>query len=103
MTQNQLTELIESDQGRALLETAEERGYVEPTELEAFALEHDLADDDVEAFARELEAMGVELGPRAEGDAEPSQGRSSTSSLTRSPERQTACSCSSPTSASTSC
>ena len=70
MTQNQLTELIESDQGRALLETAEERGYVEPTELEAFALEHDLADDDVEAFARELEAMGVELGPRAEGEAE---------------------------------
>ncbi len=73
LTQNQLTELIESEQGRALLETAEERGYVEPTELEAFALEHDLADDDVEAFARELEAMGVELGPRKEGDAEPTK------------------------------
>ena len=73
LTQNQLTELIESDQGRALLETAEERGYVEPTELEAFALEHDLADDDVEAFARELEAMGVELGPRQEGDAVPAK------------------------------
>jgi RNA polymerase primary sigma factor len=73
LTQNQLTELIESDQGRALLETAEERGYVEPTELEAFALEHDLADDDVEAFARELEAMGVELGPRQEGGAEPAK------------------------------
>ena len=78
LTQNQLTELIESDQGRALLETAEERGYVEPTELEAFALEHDLADDDVEAFARELEAMGVELGPRpgrrggaSQGEAQP--------------------------------
>jgi RNA polymerase primary sigma factor len=70
LTQNQLTELIESDQGRALLETAEERGYVEPTELEAFALEHDLAEDDVEAFARELEAMGVELGPRPEGEAD---------------------------------
>jgi len=64
LTHNQLHELIESDQGRLLLEAAEERGYVEPTELEAFALEHDLADDDVEAFARELEAMGVELGPR---------------------------------------
>ena len=75
LTQNQLTELIESDQGRALLETAEERGYVEPTELEAFALEHDLADDDVEAFARELEAMGVELGPRKEGDAEPAKAK----------------------------
>jgi RNA polymerase primary sigma factor len=73
LTHSQLHELIESEQGRALLETAEERGYVEPTELEAFALEHDLADDDVEAFARELEAMGVELGPRQEGDAEPTK------------------------------
>jgi RNA polymerase primary sigma factor len=69
LTTNQLHELIESDQGRALLETAEERGYVEPTELEAFALEHDLAEDDVEAFARELEAMGLELRPRQEGES----------------------------------
>jgi RNA polymerase primary sigma factor len=65
LTHNQLHELIESDQGRILVEAAEERGYVEATELEAFAVEHDLADDDVEAFARELESMGLELGPRA--------------------------------------
>ena len=75
LTNSQLHELIESEQGRALLETAEERGYVEPTELEAFALEHDLADEDVEAFARELEAMGVELGPSQEGDAEPAKAK----------------------------
>jgi RNA polymerase primary sigma factor len=65
LTHNQLHELIESDQGRVLLEAAEERGYVEPTELEAFAVEHDLADEDLEAFAKELESMGVEVGPRA--------------------------------------
>jgi RNA polymerase primary sigma factor len=71
LTNSQLHELIESEQGRALLETAEERGYVEPTDLEAFALEHDLADEDLEAFARELESMGVELRPRQDAaDAE---------------------------------
>ncbi len=75
LTNSQLHELIESEQGRALLETAEERGYVEPTELEAFALEHDLADEDLEAFARELESMGVELGPKQEGDAEPAKAK----------------------------
>jgi RNA polymerase primary sigma factor len=74
LTQSQLHDLLETDQGRVLLETAEERGYVETTELEAFALEHDLAEDDVEAFARELEAMGVELGPR-ESDAEPASAK----------------------------
>jgi len=71
LTQSQLHDLLESDQGRVLLEAAEERGYVESAELEAFALENDLAEEDMDAFARELEAMGVELGPRAEGAAEP--------------------------------
>ena len=42
MTQNQLIELFESDQIKALIERSEERGWVEPTELEAFALEHEL-------------------------------------------------------------
>ena len=44
LTQNQLSELLETDQAKALVEGAEERGYVEPTELEAFALELDLND-----------------------------------------------------------
>jgi RNA polymerase primary sigma factor len=66
LTQNQINELLESEGARVLLEGAEERGYVEPAELEAFALEHDLADDEVEQLTRELETIGLEVGaPRA--------------------------------------
>ena len=61
MTQNQLHELLETEPARVLLEGAEERGYLSPTELEAFALEHDLADDEVELLTRELEATGLEV------------------------------------------
>ena len=72
MTQHQLQELLETEPARALLEGAEERGFVEPTELEAFALEHDLADDEVEQLTRELEAIGLEVGePASEPDDEP--------------------------------
>ncbi|HEY6149961.1 MAG TPA: sigma-70 factor domain-containing protein, partial [Gaiellaceae bacterium] len=69
LTQNQLHELLETEPARALLEGAEERGYVSPTELEAFALEHDLADDEVEILTQELEAKGLdvrEAAPEAE-------------------------------------
>ena len=70
LTQNQLQELLETEPARTLLEGAEERGYVLPTELEAFALEHDLADDEVELLTRELETTGLEVretSPEAEG------------------------------------
>jgi RNA polymerase primary sigma factor len=66
LTQNQLNELLESDQARVMIEGAEERGYVEPAELEAFALEHDLPEEDVEQLARELETIGLEIGKSAE-------------------------------------
>ena len=70
MTQNQLTELFESDQITALIERSEERGWVEPTELEAFALEHELNDEESEQITRELEAIGLEVGqPQADADA----------------------------------
>ena len=39
MTQNQLIELIESEQVKALVERSEERGVIEPAEFEAFVLE----------------------------------------------------------------
>ncbi len=42
LTQNQLTELLETESARTLLEAGEERGWIEPAELEAFAVEHDL-------------------------------------------------------------
>ena len=61
MTQKQLHELLETEQARALVEAAEERGYVEPTELEAFALEHELAEAEVEELTRELEPSALEI------------------------------------------
>ena len=70
MTQNQLTELFESDQIKGLIERSEERGWVEPTELEAFVLEHELNDEEAEQITRELETIGLEVGqPQADADA----------------------------------
>jgi RNA polymerase primary sigma factor len=70
LTQNQLTELFESDQIKALIERSEERGWVEPTELEAFVLEHELNDEESEQITRELETIGLEVGqPQADADA----------------------------------
>jgi RNA polymerase primary sigma factor len=59
-------ELLETIQLRSLVENAEERGYIEPAELEAFALELDLADDEMAELTHELEALGHEIGPRKE-------------------------------------
>ncbi len=77
MTQTQLQELLETEPARVLLEGAEERGFVLPAELEAFALEHDLAEDEVELLTRELETNGLEVrepteatGPEAGAVAE---------------------------------
>src|SRR6059036_1962401 len=71
LTQNQLHELLESEQARLLLENAEDRGFVEPAEIEAFALEHDLSEDEVDQLTRELETIGLEIGqPRVEDPAE---------------------------------
>jgi len=74
LTQQQISELLETEGARSLVEAAEERGHVEPTELEAFALEHDLDDADVEQLTRELEAIGLEVNdPRSEEDAKRAQ------------------------------
>jgi RNA polymerase primary sigma factor len=70
LTQNQLTELFESDQIKGLIERSEERGWVEPVELEAFVLEHELNDEEAEQVTRELETIGLEVGqPQADADA----------------------------------
>jgi RNA polymerase primary sigma factor len=72
LTAQQISELLETEGARAFVEAAEERGHVGATELEAFALEHDLDDADVEQLTRELEAIGLEVGePRSEEDAKP--------------------------------
>jgi RNA polymerase primary sigma factor len=66
LTQNQLIELFETEQLRGIVERSEERGWVEPTELELFATEQELADEEMEQITRELEAMGLEIGvPKA--------------------------------------
>jgi RNA polymerase primary sigma factor len=70
VTQHQLTELLESEQVKALIERSEERGFIEPAELEALVLEHELSDEETEAFTRELETSGLEVGPPAVPAAE---------------------------------
>jgi len=65
VTQHQLSDLLESEQVKALIERSEERGYIEPAELEAFALEHELSDEETEAFTRELETSGLDVGAPA--------------------------------------
>jgi RNA polymerase primary sigma factor len=61
LTQNQLHDLLESDQARLIVEGAEERGYLEAAELEAFALEHELNEQEIEDLTRELERIGLEV------------------------------------------
>jgi RNA polymerase primary sigma factor len=59
-------ELLDTVQGRTLVESAEERGYIEPAELEALALELDLGDEEIAEFTHELETIGLEIGPPVE-------------------------------------
>jgi RNA polymerase primary sigma factor len=71
LTQNQLQELLESDQIRAMVEGAEERGFIDPAAIEAFAAEQDLNESEVEELTRELERTGLEIGqPAAAAPAE---------------------------------
>jgi RNA polymerase primary sigma factor len=57
--------LLESDQIRAIVEGAEERGFIDPAQLEAFAAELELNDQEVEELTRELERTGLEIGQSA--------------------------------------
>src|SRR5213592_1694083 len=61
LTQNQLHELLETDQARVMVEGAQERGYLDPAELEAFAVELDLNDEEIEELTAELEKIGLEI------------------------------------------
>ena len=103
MTQNQLTELLESEGAKAMLETGEERGWIEPAELEAFALEHELVDTDVEDLTRELERIGLEVREARPEEKAPAQAPTRSSTRPTSLRaRATASSCSLPTSGVTS-
>jgi RNA polymerase primary sigma factor len=61
LTPHQLQELLESEQARPFIEQGEERGHIEPVELEAFAVEHDLGEEEIEQLTRELESIGLEV------------------------------------------
>jgi RNA polymerase primary sigma factor len=62
-------ELLETEQVRSLLDVAEERGFVEPSELEALAQELDLGEEELSVFTHELEVLGIEVGhPRDEAE-----------------------------------
>ena len=54
--------MLETDQARALVERSEERGWIEPVDFEAFTLEHELNDQEVEEITREFERIGLEVG-----------------------------------------
>jgi len=61
LTQSQLTELLETESARSLIEAGEERGWIEPAELEAFAIENDLDDAGQVDVVKELERIGLEV------------------------------------------
>jgi RNA polymerase primary sigma factor len=61
LTQSQLSELLETESARTLLEAGEERGWIEPAELEAFVVENDLGEPETEDLVRELERIGLEV------------------------------------------
>jgi RNA polymerase primary sigma factor len=63
-------EVLDTQAGRHLIESAEERGYVEPAELEALALELDLGDDEMAEVTHELETIGLEIGAPTGDSAE---------------------------------
>ena len=55
-----------------MVEGAEERGFIDLAQLEAFAAEQELNDDEVEELTRELERTGLEIGqPAAVAPAAP--------------------------------
>ena len=56
--QSRLAELLDSEAAKEMLERGEERGWIEPAELEAFAIEHDLADSDIEALSANSSGSG---------------------------------------------
>ena len=61
MTQSQLNELLETESARTLIEAGEERGWIEPAELEAFSVENDLDEAGIQDVVRELERIGLEV------------------------------------------
>ena len=71
MTQDELVELLDSESGRSMLDLGEERGWIEASELDAFAVECELAQADVDELTGELERIGIEVRQPAPDDSPP--------------------------------
>ena len=61
LSTNQFQELLESDQAKIIFDNAEVRGFIDPAELEAFALEHDMSAEEIEELTREIERLGHDI------------------------------------------
>jgi len=67
LTHSQLQAVFESSESvRAFVDSAEERGVVEPANIELLVVEHDLTEIEVEDLMRELERLGVEIAQPVE-------------------------------------
>jgi RNA polymerase primary sigma factor len=83
-----LQELLESDQIRAIVEGAEERGYIDPAAIEAFAAEQDLNEQEVEELTRELERTGLEIGQPVQAAAPVAAAATDTADDTEEKEKE---------------
>jgi RNA polymerase primary sigma factor len=79
----ELTNIAERE-FHVFVDEAEEAGVVDEALLEAFAVEHELEEDEVDALRAELDARGVEIARPVEDelDLRPSEAPLSTDSLT---------------------
>jgi RNA polymerase primary sigma factor len=68
-----LHELLENEQIRSLVESAEERGYVQQSELDALATELEMGEEEMAWLQHELEAIGLEVAqvPAVDDGEEP--------------------------------
>jgi len=61
MIENHFAELLESEGGLALLEAGENRGWILPVELEAFAVAHELSETEIEGLIGAIDRAGFEI------------------------------------------
>jgi RNA polymerase primary sigma factor len=73
VTQDELVELLDSESGRSMLDLGEERGWIEASELDAFAVECELAQADVDELTGELERIGIEVRQPVPDDTPPAR------------------------------
>jgi RNA polymerase primary sigma factor len=61
MIESRLLELLEGESGAVLLEAGEDRGWILPAELEAFAVAHALGEADIEELIHVIDRAGFEV------------------------------------------